>query len=132
MSELGPFVGGGPINNDYKLQGNLHRLFRSHHQVRGEPRFEVARQSQCSQKLLTDPTLPRFHGKIELTPSELKQDPTSLDLKKYIDLLGRFIAINGLEYHFSFQKGGEMLFLLDHYHEFSLEEMCTRRAIEGD
>jgi hypothetical protein len=108
----GVYIGGGKVGDDWKMQGPR---YRSSAQLKGEKWI-----SKTESRLRTrrdDTTSHKFNGKLE--DAGVKE----MDKGEFIRAMRRDIRAHGHEGMYAIERGGKVVDLLDHLHEFTVDEV---------
>ena len=120
---LGTYVGGCALDIDYKLKKSI--SYRSTFQVRTPKAIATAEKTLYDAKLNT--TQVKFNGSLEL-PRDSVSAGKELDKVDFLRSLRTIIGRFGLETFFYLPLNGEMLFLVNDAHHFTIDDVILEHS----
>ena len=120
---LGTYVGGCALDADYKLKRST--SYRSIFQVRTPKAIATAEKTLYDAKLNTAQV--KFNGSLEL-PRDSISAGKELDKVDFLRSLRTFISRFGLETFFYLPLNGEMLFLVNDAHHFTIDDVILEHS----
>ena len=124
INYLGPYVGGAPMNIDYKLTSKS--TYRSSSQLRSMKALSATEQTLQSNR--NDISIPKFHGNLD---TDTSASATEMNKSAFEDELRRLIKLIGLQTFFFIPDSSmtEMIFIVDHPHKVTLQAVKDEHTV---
>ena len=114
----GIFLGGGELDDEYKLTGSCHYKFTG--QRRGAKVVNSIEQSLLTAIESTDAD--KFNGNLEKTNSSPDNE---IDKEAFIKLLRQKVRLHGQQSFYSIVDDQSVVSLFDNYHKFTVDEVIA-------
>lgn len=121
----GIFIGGGDLNDEYRLIGTRHYKYTS--QRRSAKVTNSIEQALL--KAIDSRETDKFNGKLETTKSSMTNE---LDKDSFVKQLKKKIKLHGQQSLYAIMHNTQVLNLLDHHHKFTVEEVIDQFELRCD
>ena len=121
----GIFIGGGELDDEYKLTGTRHYKYTA--QRRGAKVINSIEQALL--KAIDSKDTDKFNGKLETTKSSMENE---LDKESFVKQLKKKVRLHGQQSFYAIMQGTTILNLLDHHHKFTVEEVIAQHELRCD
>lgn len=108
----GVYIGGGKVGDDWKIKGPR---YRSSSQLKGDK--WIAKTESRLRSRRDDTASRKFNGKLEDAGEK------EMDKDEFIRAMKRDIRAHGHEGMYAIERDGKVVDLLDHLHEFTVDEV---------
>ena len=114
----GVFLGGAPLDNNYRLTGTRHYRFTS--QRRGAKVINSIEQVLLS--AINSKETEKFNGNLEKSESFAANE---MDKETFIKQLQKKVTLHGQQTFYAIMYQNQVLSLFDHYHKFTVEDIIA-------